>query len=130
MYKKVLKAEDQLFGKDMTLPVNTTASCAQALRTSGHGGSLAVTIDAKSAVSLPAATKLSVVIKDGDTETGLATVVTHTLEFATAKAFTAGDVIARIPLVDKTRLYTGVAIGTDKAGVTGTVDVFLEYLAR
>jgi hypothetical protein len=130
MYKQILRAADQYFGKGATLPANTTAQLAQALVTGAHAGALAVTAAASGAVSIPAATTLTVSLSDGDAEDALSAFpVSCAFSFADALTAADGDVLARFVLPD-TKKFVKVTLGTNKAAVSGKVDVFLEYLAR
>ena len=125
---------DQYFGKDVALPSTTSKVCATPLAVGQHHGSLAVTIAAKGAVSIPSTKKLTVTIQGADTEDGSFADIAGAPEMSisggtsAATEFADGDIMGKLVLPDMAR-YAKIKLTTDGAA-TGKVDVFLSYLAR
>ena len=124
---------DQYFGKDVALPSTTSKVCDTPLAVGQHHGSLAVTIAAKGAVSIPSTKKLTVTIQ-ADTEDGSFADIAGAPEMSisggtsAATEFADGDIMGKLVLPDMAR-YAKIKLTTDGAA-TGKVDVFLSYLAR
>lgn len=125
---------DQYFGKDVALPSTTSKVCDTPLAVGQHHGSLAVTIAAKGAVSIPSTKKLTLTIQGADTEDGSFADIAGAPEMSisggasAATEFADGDIIGKLVLPDMAR-YAKIKLTTDGAA-TGKVDVFLSYLAR
>ena len=125
---------DQYFGKDVALPTTTSKVCDTPLAVAQHHGSLAVTIAAKGAVSIPSTKKLTVTIQGADTEDGSFADIAGAPEMSisggtsAATEFADGDIMGKLVLPDMAR-YAKIKLTTDGAA-TGKVDVFLSYLAR
>ncbi|WP_337430840.1 hypothetical protein [Bilophila sp.] len=125
---------DQYFGKDVALPSTTSKVCDTPLAVGQHHGSLAVTIAAKGAVSIPSTKKLTVTIQGADTEDGSFADIAGAPEMSisggtsAATEFADGDIMGKLVLPDMAR-YAKIKLTTDGAA-TGKVDVFLSYLAR
>ena len=125
---------DQYFGKDVALPSTTSKVCDTPLAVGQHHGSLAVTIAAKGAVSIPSTKKLTVTIQGADTEDGSFADIAGAPEMSisggtsAATEFADGDIMGKLVLPEMAR-YAKIKLTTDGAA-TGKVDVFLSYLAR
>lgn len=132
MFNNILKVHDQMFGVGVTMPANTTVTLATALKLGGSGQSaLACTITAESAVALGANKAITLQFQESDDNVTFADRIgLITYSYTAAKNWVKGDVVARVLIPGGAKKWLKVKLGTNDATVTGTVDVFAEYLAR
>ncbi|GEM_PF-2878815 len=102
----------------------------KALRTGagGQNGAICVKVVAASACSIVASKTLTVEIQSGDTADGVETIDTKVV--AGAKTFAKGELVYDYVLPPSSREYTTVKLTCDDSAATGSVDVYLQYLAR
>lgn len=140
MYKHKLQFDSQLFETAMTLPVNTSATAAAAVRAAGAAGRLAITVVASgSSVALADTKKLTIGILTSTTEGGSyaapkhnpSMVVTMDAAFAPDDGELMGSLIIPVGYLDaETDKWIKATVATDDAAAAGEIDVFLEYLAN
>lgn len=94
----------------------------------GQNGAICVKVVAASACSIAASKKLTVEIQSGDTADGVETIDTKVV--AGAKTFAKGELVYDYVLPPSSREYTTVKLTCDDSAATGSVDVYLQYLAR
>jgi len=131
MYKHILKEKGQIFEEGVALPKVAAHSCATALNVGNNLGMLACTITAKSAVTIAAAKTVSVALRHADSQDGAySDHSTHTLTLAAALAASPGHVVARVVLPPDIKPWVKALVSCDDTAAAGSIDVFVEYLAR
>lgn len=134
MYKHKLQFDSNLHEAGMTIPANTNADAAAGVRMGGQEGRLAITIVAKTQITVADTKIITVTVKDSLTETGSYVAVEPTLAAVKTASgetvYEAGDEIMSVIVPRGARKWVKPNIATDDAAVTGTMDVFAEYLAN
>lgn len=136
MYKHRTILENQMFQKELTIPVNTTATATTAMRTGRSQGALAITIVAADAnVALAAGKSFTLGFTESDTEGGtyaapktdVSVKVTHASALANVRI---GTVLASLILPEDCGNWVKAIVGTDDAAAVGKANVIVDYLAR
>jgi len=131
MYKHILKEKGQIFEEGVVLPKTTAYTCATALNVGNNLGMLGCTITAKSAVTIAATKTVTVTLQHADSQAGsYADHSTHTISLVTARSISPGGVVARVVLPPDTKSWIKAVVSCNDTAAAGSVDVFVEYLAR
>lgn len=134
MYKEKLQFDSQVFEEGMTIPANTNDTADTPQRVGGHDGRLAVTIKAATSTLIHDEDILTVTFLDGPTsataDDALSPLHTVTLTMTADTTYAAGDEIISIIIPRGVNKWMTVNVATDDAGATGTIDIYLEYLAN
>ena len=129
MYKHVLKERGQIFAEGVALPGPHV--CAAGLKVGRQLGTLACTLTAKNSVAIAAGKTLTVTFQDAGSEGGAySDHSSHAVTLAGALHVGQGGVVARIVLPLDARDWIKVKLACDDETASGTVDIFVEYLAR
>jgi len=133
MYNHKLIFESNMFEDGMTVPANTNADADAGMRVGGQEGRLAVTITAKTSCLIHDEDILTVTLKDCATESGsyaaISPAYSVSITHAADTTYAAGDEIISILVPPGVGKWLKPNIATDDAGATGTMNVFVEYLA-
>lgn len=107
-----------------------TAKTGTALRTGegGQNGALCIKVVASKAAAIAADKTLTVEIMSGAAKDSLEAIDKTTV--SGAKAFAKGELVYDYVLPPSAKEWTSVRLTCDDAAATGSVDVYLQYLAR
>jgi len=131
MYKHILKEKGQVFEEGVSLPKTSAYTCATALNVGNNLGMLACTLTAKSPVAVAAGKTVTIALQHADSRDGLyANHSAHAVTLATVLAVSPGGVVARVVLPPDTKPWIKAVVSCDDAAASGSLDVFVEYLAR
>jgi len=131
MYNHILKERGQIFEEGVSLPLAAAHACAHGLNVGNKLGMLACTITAAGPVIIAAGKAVTVSFQHADAADGpYAEFGTHALTLADALEAAPGGVVARVVLPPDAKPWIRVGIACDDADASGTLDVFIEYLAR
>ncbi|MDD7202432.1 MAG: hypothetical protein SPF89_11215 [Sphaerochaetaceae bacterium] len=108
----------------------TGGKTGKALRTGegGQNGTLCYKVTAAKAASIAEGKMLTVEILSGDTEDGMEMIAIKTIRGA--KTFAKGELVLDFVLPPSSKEYTAVKLTCDDSAATGSVDAYLQYLAR
>jgi hypothetical protein len=131
MYKHILMERGQIFEEGVSLPKSAPHACAIGLNIGNKLGMLACAITAKTAVAIAAGKKVTVSFQHADSNTGTySDHSTHTVTLANALNVGPGGIVARVVLPPDARRWLKAVVSCDDTAATGSVNVFVEYLAR
>lgn len=133
MYKHTLRVNGEYLAKAQTFPANTNAIGNGGSNKAGSTmGAVEVVMAAAEDVTLPATTRVTLQLEgsDNNTDFTLMPVAFSSVTSGTVTTCKAGDEIARLPVPSNAPKYMRCRIATDKASVTGKVDVFCDFLPR
>ncbi|MCG8531050.1 MAG: hypothetical protein MI749_10325 [Desulfovibrionales bacterium] len=133
MYKHTLRVNGEYLAKAQALPKNASST--------GNGGTVAagsmmgaveVVMAAADAVTLPANATISLLLEDSDDGRtfGKMPVRSVVTMGGSDAQFAAGEEIARLPVASTARKKIRCVMTTDATGVSGSVDVFCDFLPR
>ncbi len=133
MYDHQLRIHGEHLASNQTLPKNT--------RVTGNGGgqragslmgAAEIVMRASAKVTLAAAKSVSILLEDSDENTTFAAVpvLFKFTNGASAATWEAGEAVGRLPLPSNVRRYVRIALETDDAAASGSVDVNFDYLPR
>jgi hypothetical protein len=123
--------ESAIYHKGVATPQNTTAN-GSVVRSGagGQNGACEVVLTPATAIGLADTKTLTITVQDSADGTSFATVDSFVRTASGATTLPAGTPVWKFVLPETIREYTRVQIATTDAAATGTVDVFLKYLAR
>ena len=131
MYNHILKERGQIFEEGVSLPLAAAHACANGLNVGNKLGMLACTITAGAAVNIAAGAAVTISFRHADTADGpYADCGTHAVTLADALEAAPGGLVARVVLPPDTKPWIKAKVSCDDTGASGSVDVFVEYLAR
>jgi hypothetical protein len=131
MYKHILKEKGQIFEEAVTLPKTSAHVCANGLNVGNQLGMLACTLTAKTTVAIAAGKKVTVTFQHADSEGGpYAEYGACTVTTADALSVGPGGVVARCLLPPDSKKWIKAALACDDTAASGSLDIFIEYLAR
>jgi len=131
MYKHILKERGQIFEEGVALPKTSAHVCAGALNVGNNLGMLACALTARSPVAVAAGKTVTVALQHADAGGGpYADHSAHAVTLADALAVSPGGVVTRVVLPPDTKPWIKAAVSCDDAAASGSLDVFVEYLAR
>jgi len=121
----------QIFEEGVALPKAAPYACATGLNVGNNLGMLSCTITAKTNVSIAAGKKATVTFQHAESQDGPYTdCSTHTVSLAAALSVGAGGVVARIVLPLDSKPWIKAVVSCDDTAASGSINVFVEYLAR
>lgn len=130
-----LKVADEFLTTGQTIPQNTNANGDEGFKElAGTLGGLEVVFSAKTAVTLASNATFTAHLEDSaDGSTSIADIpgasVTKSAG-ATGAIYAAGTILARVPIPSTAKRYIRCNIATNDAAATGTVDAFVDFLAK
>ena len=133
MYKHTLRVNGEYLAKAQTLPSNAnTVGNGGSIKAGSTMGAVEVVMAAADDVSIPATTQVTLQLEGSDDNTTFTLmpvnyVVTTSSGVTTYKK---GEEFARLPLPSNAPKHVRCRVATNKTGVTGTVDVFCDFLPR
>lgn len=131
MYLHTLKERGQIFEQAMALPQVAIHDCPTALNVGNELGMLSCTITANTAVAIAAGKIVTFSFMHSDSQDGTYTEQGRTtITTATALSASPGRVVARAVFPPDTKRWIKMRVACDDAAASGSVDVFVEYLAR
>jgi hypothetical protein len=131
MYKHILKARDQIFEEGIKLPLAAPHACANGLNVGNKLGMLACTLTAGTLVRIAAGAAITVSLQHADTAGGpYADCSAHSVTLADALSVSHGGLVTRVVLPPDTKPWIKAQVDCDDADASGSIDVFIEYLAR
>lgn len=133
MYKHTLRVNGEYLAKAQPLPSNANAvGNGGSIKAGSTMGAVEVVMAAVDEVSIPASTLLTVQFEGSDDNSNFALMpVNYALTTsAGVTTYKKGEEFARLPVPSNAPKHVRCRIATDKAGVTGTVDVFCDFLPR
>lgn len=133
MYKHTLRVNGEYLAKAQTLPSNTNAvGNGGSIKAGSAMGAMEVVMAAASAVTLPAQTEIMLQLEGCDDNTSFTLMpVNHSVTTGSGSTkFAIGEELARLPIPSNAPKHVRCRIVTTKSGVSGTVDVFCDFLPR
>lgn len=141
MYKTKLIFESQLFQSGLTIPQDDTVVCTTAHRMGGTFNRLAITVTAKTLVSIADTKVFTIALQEASTEAGVFAAPASNpkveITMAGAGVYNAGEHIGSLIVpafiaengqAGALEKWIKAVIVTDDAACTGTLEVFIEYL--
>lgn len=128
-----LKVADEFLATGQTVPTNTNVDGDEGSKElAGTLGGLEVIVSAKTTVTLANTTKLTCKLMDSADNSSFADIAgASVVKTSAGAAWAAGTILARIPIPSNARRYIKLNIATDDTTPpTGTVDAFVDYLAK
>ena len=131
MYKHVLKERGQIFEEAVALPRTSPHVCAAGLHVGNRLGMLACTLTARTGVTIASGKTLTVAFLEADGENGAYSGhSSHAVTLAGALHAGPGGVVARFVLPPDAKDWIKAKLSCDDEAASGSLDVFVEYLAR
>jgi len=133
MYKHTLRVNGEYLAKAQTLPASADAVGNGGSNKAGSTmGAVELVMAAAQDVTFPAGTRVTLQIEGSDNNADF-TVLPVSFSKVTSGTVTtcrSGEEIARLPVPSNAPKYMRCRVGTDNSSVTGTVDVFCDFLPR
>lgn len=130
-----LKVYDEYLATGQTIPQNTNANGDEGFKElSGTLGGLEVLFSAKTTVTLGSNATFTAHLEDSaDGVNGIADIPGASVvksAGAGGSIYTAGTILARIPIPSNAKRYVRCNIATNDAAATGTVDAFVDFMPK
>lgn len=133
MYKHTLRVNGEYLAKAQALPSNTNVvGNGGSVKAGSTMGAVEIVMAAADAVTIPANTQLVLQLEGSDNNSSFSTMPVNYTEAigSEGKTCKAGEELARLPVPSNAPKHVRCRVVTNKSGVTGTVDVFCDFLPR